>query len=59
VFAVVNVLALFDGLDLEEMAMVDASGQFRDYVTAESADISEVGQGSDFGLGLFCFQKRG
>jgi len=39
------------------MAMVDASGKLRDDVKPESADISEVGQGSDFGLGLFGFEK--
>jgi len=58
VFAVTDVLKLFDGLKLTEMAMVDASGKFYDDVKPESADISEMGQGSDFGLGLFCFQKR-
>jgi hypothetical protein len=58
VFSVADVVRLFDGLDLVEMAMVDASGTFHEEVKPESADIGEVGQGSDFGLGLFCFQKR-
>ena len=57
VFSVADALALFTGLDVIEMAMVDASGQFHDDVKPESADISEVGQGSDFGLGLFVFEK--
>jgi SAM-dependent methyltransferase len=57
VFSVTDVLSLMHGLDLIEMAMVDASGKFRDDVTPESVHISEVGHGSDFGLGLFCFQK--
>lgn len=57
VFAAADVIKLFDGLNLVEMAMVDASGQFHDDVKPESADISEVGQGSDFGLGLFALQK--
>jgi uncharacterized protein DUF268 len=58
VFAVADVLKLFDGLHLVEMAMVDASGKLHDDVKPESADISEVGQGSDFGLGLFLFEKE-
>jgi len=57
VFTAADVLNLFNGLDLVEMAMVDASGKLRDDVKPESADISEVGQGSDFGLGLFGFEK--
>lgn len=58
VFAATDVVAMFESLDLVEMAMVDASGQFHDEVKPESTDIVESGQGSDFGLGLFCFQKR-
>ena len=58
VFAPMDVLTMFDGLDLVEMAMVDASGKLHGEVKPESADIGEAGQGSDFGLGLFCFQKR-
>lgn len=54
VFSVADALALFKGLDIVEMAMVDASGTFHD----QSADISELGQGSDFGLGLFLFEKE-
>jgi len=57
VFSVQNVLTLFEGLNLVEMAMVDASGAFRENVSPDSTDISEAGQGSDFGLGLFCFEK--
>ena len=57
VFATADVLKLFNGLDLVELAMVDASGKFHDDVKPEFADISEVGQGSDFGLGLFGFEK--
>jgi len=58
VFSVADILSLLHGLDLVEMAMVDASGMFHDDVKSESVDISEIGRGSDFGLGLFCFQKR-
>jgi SAM-dependent methyltransferase len=58
VFAPTDVVTMFDGLDLVEMAMVDASGKFHGEVKPESADIGEAGQGSDFGLGLFCFQKQ-
>jgi SAM-dependent methyltransferase len=58
VFVATDVVRLFDGLELVEMAMVDASGRFYDEVKPESADIDEAGQGSDFGLGVFCFQKR-
>jgi SAM-dependent methyltransferase len=57
VFSVTDILGLMHGLDLIEMAMVDASGMFREDVAPESVHISEVGNGSDFGLGLFCFQK--
>ena len=57
VFTAADVLKLFNGLDLVEMAVVDASGKLHDDVKPESADISEVGQGSDFGLGLFGFEK--
>ena len=58
VFSVASIFKLLQGLDLIEMAMVDASGMFRDDVKPELVDISEDGHGSDFGLGLFCFQKR-
>lgn len=58
VFSVAGILSLLHGLDLIEMAMVDASGMFRNDVKPESVHISEIGYGSDFGLGLFCFQKR-
>jgi SAM-dependent methyltransferase len=57
VFSATDILSLMHGLDLIEMAMVDTSGKFRDDVAPESVHISEVGHGSDFGLGLFCFQK--
>jgi SAM-dependent methyltransferase len=59
IFAVTDVLKLFGGLKLVQMAMVDASGKYYGEVKSESADINELGQGSDFGLGLFCFQKSG
>lgn len=58
VFAPTDVVTMFEGFDLVEMAMVDASGKFHDEVKPVSADIGEACQGSDFGLGLFCFQKR-
>jgi SAM-dependent methyltransferase len=58
VFSVTGLLNLFHELDLIQMAMVDAAGMFHDNVKPESAYISEVGHGSDFGLGLFCLQKR-
>jgi hypothetical protein len=58
VFGATDVPRLFEGLDLVEMAMVDASGRFHDDVKPESADIGEAGRGADFGLGLFTFGKR-
>jgi len=58
VYSVADILSLFHGLNIVEMAMVDASGIFHDDVKPESVHISEIGYGSDFGLGIFCFQRK-
>lgn len=57
VFAVEDVLTLFSGLELVEMSLVDARGEFHGNVDPAKADIREAGAGSDFGLGLFMLRK--
>jgi SAM-dependent methyltransferase len=59
VFDACEVVKLFAGLDLREMAMIDVPGNFIPNVEPEHADIRESEGGSDFGLGLFWFQKPG
>jgi len=58
-FSAPEVIRLFAGLELREMAMVDAPGNFVTDVSPEGADIRESGSGMDFGLGLFQFEKPG
>lgn len=57
VFAANDVVAMFSGLQLVTMAMVDARGRYREDVKPGDADIGDVGAGSDCGLGLFLFRK--
>jgi hypothetical protein len=57
VFSPPEVVKLFVGLDLREMAMVDVLGNFIQNIAPEQADIRESEGGGDFGLGLFWFQK--
>ena len=57
VFSAPEVLKLFAGLDLCEMAMVDAPGNFVERTDPQYADIREIASGIDFGLGLFWFRK--
>ena len=57
VFSVPEVVTLFAGLALREMAMVDVPGNFIPDVDPEHADIHENEGGMDFGLGLFRFSK--
>ena len=59
VYSALEVVRLFIGLDLREMAMIDVPGNFIPDVKPEHADIRESEGGSDFGLGLFWFQKPG
>lgn len=57
VFLPMEVLAMFDGLEVEAMAMVDVTGRFLTGVDPSSADIRESEGGLDFGLGLFRLTK--
>jgi hypothetical protein len=57
-FAAEEAAGLFASLDLVEMAMIDAHGNFFPCVAPDQAEINETGAGNDFGLGLFWFRKR-
>lgn len=57
VFSACEAVRLFADLDLREMGMIDVPGNFIPIVEPEHADIRESEGGSDFGLGLFWFQK--
>ncbi len=57
VFGATEVLALFAGLALRRMALVDAPGDFIQEVSPDSADIHDAAGALDFGLGLFWFTK--
>jgi hypothetical protein len=57
VFSAPEVVRLFAGLGLREMAMVDVPGNFIPDVDPAQADIRENEGGMDFGLGLFRFLK--
>ena len=57
VFSAPEVVTLFAGLALSEMAMIDAPGNFIASTDPARADIRESGSGMDFGLGLFLFRK--
>jgi SAM-dependent methyltransferase len=57
IFAVREVLAMFAGLEIESMAMVDAPGRFVTGLDPDAVDIHESEGGLDFGLGLFRLRK--
>lgn len=57
VFTAPEVVKLFAGLELREMAMIDAPGNFIASADPARADIREGESGMDFGLGLFLFRK--
>ena len=57
VFEPSEVLALFAGLEIEAMAMVDAPGRFVTGLDPHTVDIRESEGGLDFGLGLFRLRK--
>ena len=58
VFAATEVLALFAGLELRRMALVDAPGDFIQNMSPDSADIHESAGAMDSGLSLFWFTKQ-
>ena len=57
VFQVDEVVRMFEGLELLELSLVDATGNFHEAVDPTDVDIMEEGSGGDFGLGLFEFMK--
>lgn len=57
VFSAPEVVYLFKGLNLVEMALVDALGEMHAGVDPSSVVIGEEVSGNDFGLGLFTFSK--
>jgi SAM-dependent methyltransferase len=57
IFSVSDILSMFEGVRLREMAIVDASGSYRENVNAEEAVIDDVSSGGDCALGMFLFQK--
>jgi SAM-dependent methyltransferase len=57
VFTVDGVRRMFAGLDLVEMAIIDADGSFSDKVNLASVTVTESGVGGDCGLGMFIFEK--
>jgi SAM-dependent methyltransferase len=57
VFAPREVLDLFPDLTPRELSMVDADGTFREGLRLDELIISKSA-GSDFGLGLFVFERR-
>ncbi|MBM3344901.1 MAG: DUF268 domain-containing protein [Betaproteobacteria bacterium] len=57
VFSATEVLALFTGLQLHRMALVDATGEFQPEALPHSVDIRDSAGGLDYGLGLFWFTK--
>jgi len=57
VFHVDEVVRMFEGLDLVELSLVDAVGDFHEAVNPTDVNILEEGSGGDFGLGLFEFIK--
>jgi len=54
VFSVADVLALFPGLGLVELSIVDTLGKFHASVSPEAIRLGQ-GQGLDYGLGMFIF----
>ena len=56
IFSVSDVLALFSGLSLAELSIVDTFGKFRESVAPGELNLGR-GQGLDYGLGMFVFFK--
>lgn len=59
VFRVQELLAMFRGLELVGLSIVDALGRFVADVEPGRVDIAEDGAGLDFGLGMFELRKPG
>ncbi len=59
VFAATEVLALFSGLGLRRMALIDVPGDFIPEVNPDSVDIHDSAGAMDFALGLYWFTKAG
>lgn len=57
VFSASEIMCLLNGLKLIEMDLVDMRGVMRKNVALNTLDVPELVSGSDFGLGLFMFQK--
>jgi SAM-dependent methyltransferase len=57
VFAVREVLDMFEGLRLKEMAIVEADGRYKESVTVADVVVDDAGAGGDCVLGMFRFQK--
>lgn len=57
IFRPVELLAMFPGLNMMDMTMVDVRGRFITGVDPVTADIRESEGGLDFGLGLFRLEK--
>ena len=56
IFSVSDVLALFSGLSLAELSIVDTFGKFQESVAPGELNLGR-GQGLDYGLGMFVFFK--
>ena len=57
VFSVADVLAMFHGLNLVELSIVDTTGEFIEDVAVNDVTLKE-GQGLDYGLGMFVFSAH-
>jgi SAM-dependent methyltransferase len=58
VFAIEDILGMFANLNLIELAVVDAHGNYKEKVDPYRIDMGED-TGLDFGLGMFIFERDG
>jgi len=56
IFSAPEVLALFSGLLLEELSIVDTFGKLQERIDPKKIELGH-GQGLDYGLGMFVFYK--
>ena len=56
IFSVPDVLALFSGLELVELSIVDTAGEFHEHVSPEEVKLGQ-NQGLDYGLGMLVFSR--
>jgi SAM-dependent methyltransferase len=57
VFHVKEILSMLAGLKLMELSVIDAKGNYQECVDLEKVDLDERSGGSDFGLGMYVFEK--